>query len=669
MPRPPAHILGLLVLVALLTVAPFTTGTLATGDMLVFFPTLYQPVGTTWIDGVMCGTPWLANPQTAAYYPPAWLLGLNYWRWLPLYLAGHVFWGGLGTWVWARATRLTAHGALVAAVAWMVCGPTFSLFTKLDKLPGHAWLPWVLLGATIPRGAPLVAIGVASTWLGGSVEGVVIALAASAAWAALTGGRTRLAGTWIGAGVGALIACATLLPALRLLPWTTRGGGLDAAAAMDLSLHTARWPYVLVPGPVDGRAWLGSLYAGVAAAVLGMLGLRDRRAWVPALGVLGFAALAMGDQNPLYPTLLKLPGFGSIQFPEKWWLGTVPFATLLAAAGWDRLQLRLPAWAAFVAVAAMTADGLRAGYRITPMVSRESVTAPSAIVDAIQRTWRGSEAPRTWDLSAFDEEDPALAAGVSEVEDAEARLHPNLGALHGITHAWGSWPLRASRTQNFFAHVLRQPGEAQHRLVRDWVGANYWVVWGSGKVPRLVAESGLVPLIDLSKHSLHSTVLVDPKPAERARWVGKVVRIADRKEAVLALDVQTATLIEGDPGTDGWEAGGEVAAAPLTIVHDGPGAWRFGYDTVHAGAIVTLQAWAPGWEQRVDDGEWTDAPLLDYFLVGARAPAGNHVVELRYTPAGRGLGLGLAGLGLAALGMLTVWARRGADAARVTPPG
>ncbi|GDX79201.1 hypothetical protein LBMAG42_10120 [Deltaproteobacteria bacterium] len=669
MPRPPAHLLGLLILVALLTVAPFLTGTLATGDMLVFFPTLYQPVGTTWIDGVMCGTPWLANPQTAAYYPPAWLLGWNYWRWLPLYLAGHVFWGGLGTWLWVRATRLSGSGALLAAVAWMVCGPTFSLFTKLDKLPGHAWLPWVLLGATLPRGAALVAVGIASIWLGGSVEGLVIALAAGGAWAALTGGRARVATTLLGIAVGLLIACATLVPALRLLASTTRAGGLEPEAAMDFSLPTSRWPYVLVPGPVDGRAWLGSLYAGAAAAVLGMLGLRDRRAWVPALGVVGFAALAMGSQNPLYPYLLKLPGFGSIQFPEKWWLGTVPFATLLAAAGWDRLQLRLPAWAVFVAAATMTADGLRGGYRITPMVPRESVTAPSEIVDAIHRTWRGSEAPRTWDLSAFDEEDPALAAGVSEVEDAEARLHPNLGALHDITHAWGSWPLRASRTQNFFAHVLRQPAGAQHRLVRDWVGANYWVVWGSGKVPRLVDEAGLVPLVDLAEHSLRSTVLAEPRPAERARWVGKVVRIGDRKEAVFALATQNATLIDGDPGTEGWDAGGEAAEAPLSIVHDGPGAWRFRYDTVHDGAIVLLQAWAPEWEQRVDDGEWTEAPLLDYFLVGARAPAGDHVIELRYTPAGRGLGLVLSALGLAALSALAVWARRGAAADGVTPPG
>src|ERR1043166_419528 len=90
------------------------------------------------------GEPWLANPQTAVFYPPAWLfVALPFETAMMLYLALHLaLLGGGALLLFARRNSLGA--ALIGATALMLCGPTLSLLDVQNNLTTFAWIPLVL---------------------------------------------------------------------------------------------------------------------------------------------------------------------------------------------------------------------------------------------------------------------------------------------------------------------------------------------------------------------------------------------------------------------------------------------------------------------------------------------------------------------------------------------
>src|SRR5216684_2120083 len=70
------------------------------------------------------GEPWLANPQTGAFYPPAWIfVVLPFTAAYTLYLLVHVVLLGCGGYLlFARLTR-PGGAALAAALTLTFCGP------------------------------------------------------------------------------------------------------------------------------------------------------------------------------------------------------------------------------------------------------------------------------------------------------------------------------------------------------------------------------------------------------------------------------------------------------------------------------------------------------------------------------------------------------------------
>src|SRR5213080_298654 len=87
------------------------------------------------------GEPWLANPQTAVFYPPAWLfLLLPFATAYMLYLLLHVVLLGLGA---HRLFSNSGHknGAMFGAAALISCGPVLSLLDVQNNLTTFVWLP------------------------------------------------------------------------------------------------------------------------------------------------------------------------------------------------------------------------------------------------------------------------------------------------------------------------------------------------------------------------------------------------------------------------------------------------------------------------------------------------------------------------------------------------
>src|SRR5579884_769294 len=135
-------------------------GTMIGLDSVAFFYPMWHFLGTQirafhvpgWNPYQFSGVPFAGDPESGWMYLPAMLL----FALLPLQLAAkafivfHLLLAGLGTYALARVLRLTAVGALVAAVAFEFSG---FFYDRSACCPAHievaAWLPLLLLGAEL----------------------------------------------------------------------------------------------------------------------------------------------------------------------------------------------------------------------------------------------------------------------------------------------------------------------------------------------------------------------------------------------------------------------------------------------------------------------------------------------------------------------------------------
>ena len=100
-----------------------------------------------WNPLILCGTPYVGNPQTWPLYPATALLPfVSAPQFLNLTVALHVWIAGLGTYAFARrALALGVGPALLAAVTFMFGGQLASKEQFPNMVQASAWLPWILL--------------------------------------------------------------------------------------------------------------------------------------------------------------------------------------------------------------------------------------------------------------------------------------------------------------------------------------------------------------------------------------------------------------------------------------------------------------------------------------------------------------------------------------------
>jgi hypothetical protein len=325
----------------LLVYAPLllTNRVLATGDAFAYF-TPYRDYANSalragrlplWNPYLFLGVPFLANPQTAIFYPPHWpLVGLPAAQSLLASLALHLWLAGLGAAVYVR--RVAGLGwlaALTAGLIWSLSGYLGARAGQINQVSAVAWLPWLLalLEASAPRwrlrsdsrltgpSLPLVrwlafaalTLAVALQLLAGHTQssfinltGLMLAalwpgLAAllMALWAVVrrhragldrpalraAGGRVLIA---LGAVLlGFMLSAVQLLPTLELSGLSIRSGGLSWREAVSFSLQPRGLLLTLLPSYGENLASRFATpaygeyvaYVGVAGLLLALLAL------------------------------------------------------------------------------------------------------------------------------------------------------------------------------------------------------------------------------------------------------------------------------------------------------------------------------------------------------------------------------------------------------------
>lgn len=311
-----------------------------------------------WNPLILSGMPLTADPLAGFWYPPN-LLG-----WLSTTGLGFniLFWTHLGLAACGVRSLLRSEGASQSA-AWL--GSV--AFAATPKLIGHiglghltlveavCWTPWILLairraieGGLKPEGR-LWRYGVAGGLLGMLAlidpRWVIPASILSMAYAGKCIAHSQPSTGRIGRlrGLGGVLVCVgiaapALIPALELLPLTTRSE-MTPAVAEEISLEPGGLLGALIfdgGGPPETQAYLGAtvlvlLAAGAAAS------MQRGRFW--SLTLVVAVLLALGSATPMYGWLSRvLPGMSWLRVPARFYLIVGLAAAMLAGHGLDRLR-------------------------------------------------------------------------------------------------------------------------------------------------------------------------------------------------------------------------------------------------------------------------------------------------------------------------------------------
>jgi len=290
------------------------------------------------------GEPWLANPQTGVFYPPAWIfVVLPFTAAYTLYLLIHVVLLGCGGYLlFARLTR-PGGAALAAALSLTFCGPVMSLLDVSNNLTTFAWLPLILWCALAGVSARVSAVAIAMSFLAGEP---FFAAVGALLFAVV---RRRGARDLLDVALTSFaLSSIQLLPFLSIVAGSDRAnGGVPRATMFSDSMPFADWLRVVIPpnlggNPFDprlGQHFILIVYVGmltVALALIGVIAGRKRAIGWSALIILS-VLIGMGDRlTPVAEILARLP-VTLFRYPAR----VVPLAVLaicaLAAIGCDRV--------------------------------------------------------------------------------------------------------------------------------------------------------------------------------------------------------------------------------------------------------------------------------------------------------------------------------------------
>ncbi len=310
-----------------------------------------------WNPDIFLGVPFLADSQTALFYPPHWpLLGLSAPRAIAWSIVIHIFVAASGTYVFARKVgKLGPAAAMATATVFALSGFLGAQAEHVNQLNTAAWLPWLLIAAdrafagrrlAVPAGGLLVGVML----LAGHAQAAYINLVALGLFA-----LTRsLADDWrrpvwwgrtlwplaqmslLGAGLAAV----QLLPMAELSRLSIRTGGLSYRQAVSFSFDPRLALRGLLPTFGYDTALFSEYvaYVGMLALCLAWLGWwSSRQHRLNRFALVSTAAgifLALGVFNPFYFLLYHaVPGFALFRAPARWMFLTTWGLSLLAGLG------------------------------------------------------------------------------------------------------------------------------------------------------------------------------------------------------------------------------------------------------------------------------------------------------------------------------------------------
>lgn len=653
-----------------------------------------------WNPYIFAGHPFLADIQTAFFYPPGFLINLAFgadgltlaevqYRVVLAYLMAATF-----TFLFVRALTKSNGASLVSAIAFTLGGFLTSYpMQQLPVLETSLWLPLILLfvhraigsrrwlretlGATLALACAILA-GHPQTllYVGYTVAGFALFEILSTRIgerAGASGTVRRMAG-----GVGkvalattlALALCAVqLLPSLELMSLSNRSVLSYELASGGYKATT--WLAALLPNWPEGR----SIYLGLlvlALAVIAVARSSSPARWFWAATAALAALLSLGANGPLYPLFYSYaPGFSLFRSQERAifiYSFAVSVLTGLGAAaladraspgpdGSPRLFRALVPVVALLGVALLVRNAPGSGEVGAQLLATLALAAASywllrhdTITVLGRKRWLVVVAVfAAVDLFSvnFGHNLTPEYSGLSASAEEAAQMIKMDAAERGISQ----YRVRVQTDDEEvfptnYAQLLGQPQAAgdtpfyQERFANLRQANNEWRFWEIMNVVYTVSRRELRDGTRLVGTAGEFRVYRMQHPVARV-WAVRDVRLARSPEEALALSFQPDT----GPGRVAVVenapslsfADTTVPAQTHTLVEYSP--QRLAYDVkLESDALLVLsEAYYPGWRAWVDGVE-TPIFTVHYYLRGLVVPAGRHRVEMGFAPESFGLG-------------------------------
>lgn len=331
-----------------------------------------------WNPYTFAGAPFLANMQSAVFYPFDLLLfvfPMEFFFGLSFLL--HLLLAGVGAYLLARMCEVSQFPSILAGVAYGLNGFTMIHLPAGNHLTyaGAAWIPWLLWAtagfARTNRSRLPWAMAVSGITLFHFLCGhpqmtfysLVFGFVFSLSYGFWLERRKEYVNYYVPplrtmawtmfAVFGLCVASFQLLATLEYLGQANRGAALDLQMATEFSFAPHRLITLFCPeyygtfiagNHYDSFVFWSCAYAGAMVPLLAFAAWWARLRYlavVPllALTVLGLL-LAWGRGNPFYALVFQLPGFGHFRAPAKFLPYYLVSVCVLASIGIDWLSIK-----------------------------------------------------------------------------------------------------------------------------------------------------------------------------------------------------------------------------------------------------------------------------------------------------------------------------------------
>lgn len=570
------------------------------------------------------GEPWLANPQTCVFYPPAWLfLVLPFAAAYMLFLLLHLVILGGGAFLLFRRFA-SWGGALAGGVALMCSGPVLSFIDVTDNLASFAWTPLAIwAGLRLPghRRHAIAAVILALSFLAGQPFFAMLAALLFVA-SRISGGVGWLRDVTI-TGVGAFaLSAIQLLPFAAIIVGTDRAGAFAERRILRESIPPSDWLRLFTFPRLAGNGTDASLhqtfvpmtYLGVPVVLLAVAAFfawRDRRRVIVAASALAALALIFAAGGNLFTgRLFVVLPVTVTRYPSRLVALVAIAAAALAAIGWDRIRPKR-AWVDLVVTALVAADLLTRG---APLLT--TVPFRPDVIPYPREVGRDSKLFRL----------PTLAPTIT---DREAWFFAYINLFGPRFDSGSGAPLVQTRYSRVFETAFRdvRPDLMRFLSAGDVLSDRELPLPRVAQVRRVAAyhDAGALPF---------ATVWTSAVAAPRDAAIDKLVTSGVTPQLL----VSPATRVDLTRGAT------IVRRADVTALDTQRMSVRV--ETGSPAVVMVTQQDAPGWRVFVDGTEQPGLLAAGIFRAVEVGP-GRHEVEWRYRPAGFAAGAALSLLAVA----------------------
>jgi len=561
----------------------------------------------SWTPYLFAGYPFLAYPETAAWYPPHWpfyLIGITP-RMIQAELALNAFLACFGAFLLISRAVKNQGAAVLGGLCYGLSGFFAGHASHVGIFAAAACLPWLLLAF---RHA-LDKAAVRYTALGGMAGGAMILAGyfQTAMYGFLALGLYALADLYraprrwfrITSIVACMLVLAIIVAAIQIVPTlelvqSSSRARADYSRTTEGILELRALPTLAAPdwlgvisdkytGPFDITQYY--LYAGFLLIPLAALGLVKTKTRLHALFLVVPAAWFMlGKAAGLYRVAMLLPGLNKVREPIQGWFIVALGLAMLAAAGFDWLQRR---------------------WRV-PYLG--AIVLAILFVDLLY--WNSLRNPLTYGHFAFDR---VYGAGEDALLRHVAPTVPPLTRFDG-------GPRAVVGPQDYALDLrLETTGGYAALPIRDYM--KYLSL--TRQNPKLRDGLNVSSYMTVNPVGVASNASVLP----RVYFPNLIVDVKDRADSIGALEtldprLQSVALAPHDPIQ-------QDPAATATVLSYDEQSYRIRYHAASPSLLRLSVPYYPGWRATVN-GKQLPIVHVDLALMGVVVPAGDRELQFSF---------------------------------------